>query len=112
MSKRAAIITIGGLLVALLGTNLWWFYQAFDAGVTEKYHGLMLYERLEALRAAHQVMPSLAAELPRDEVIRRVESALEDPLDTFEKEGWVIVDWVHLRFDETGQLAEVGPDFE
>jgi hypothetical protein len=112
MSQRAAIVTVGTLLLALVASNLWWFYRFADIAVTEKYHDQMLYERLHALRAAHLVLPSLAAELPRDEVIRRVEAALDDPRNTFETEGWVIVDWVHLRFDDSGRLVEIGPDFE
>ncbi len=109
MSRRAAIITICLLLALLLGSNLWWFYQFIDIGVTEKYHLILLDDRLRAMQAAHKVIPSLAADLQQEEVIRRVESALEDPLGTFEKEGWVVVGAISLRFDEAGHLSEVGP---
>ena len=112
MSRRAAIITIGLLLALLLGSNLWWFYQFIDIAVTEKYHLIMLDDRLRAMQAAHKVMPSLAADLQQEEVIRRVESALQDPLGTFEEEGWVVVDGISLRFDEAGRLAEAAPTWE
>ena len=103
------LLLLAGLLVA---SNSWWFYQTLDRASIEKYHGQMLYERLHALTALQKVVPGLASSLPREEVVRRVEAALEaDPQDTFEKDGWVVIDWVHLRFNQSDQLVELGPDY-
>ncbi|MEM9556721.1 MAG: hypothetical protein AAGC60_20850 [Acidobacteriota bacterium] len=112
MNRRRWVYLSLILAIALAASNLWWLYQALDQASIEKYHEQMLHERLHAMEAAQRSMVSLAADLSREEVIARVEEAAAgDSGETFEKDGWVVVRWVHLKFDASGRLFSVGPSF-
>lgn len=111
MSKRAWFLLSLMLTGTLLVSNFWWFYQSLDQASVEKYHEQMLYERLHAMESAQRAMVSLAADLSREEVITRVEGVAGGSAKTFEKDGWVVMEWVHLQFDGSGRLVGVGPDY-
>lgn len=108
ISRSTVIIT--SLLLLLVGSNLYWIYAGLDQAVTEKYNEQMLYERLEALAASQKVILNIGADHSREELVSRVSLALSPQSDAFEKDGWVVIGWVQLRFDETGRLVEVGPN--
>ena len=106
MNRRPlVIIAILGFL--LLASNAWWFYQALDHGVTDMYQESELHDRLKSTQAALRALPSLSAELRRDQIIARVSAVLQEP-QPFDKDGWTVIAPLMFRFDARGKLVEAG----
>jgi|GEM_PF-5841546 len=107
--NRSVVVTI--LILLLIGSNAWWLYRAADQLSIDKYRQISLDECLAPLQAALRALPPLAAELPRNEVITRVATALEES-QPFEKDSVMVIAPLTLRFDARGKLQEVGTIYE
>lgn len=95
------------LIIALLGTNGWWLYNAIDAGVTNKYRDQIMYERSGMLEQLISVIPELSSDKSRNEIVAILEKSTES--ESFEKEGAVWIGWVGLEFNDTDKLIKVIP---
>jgi len=109
MKKTTAAICFLG--IALVATNVWWPYQLLDSGVTLTYQEDSLRVNERALAQSLAVMKALAASPAprREEVIAAVSAAANDRVDPFEKEGFIWVGDLGLRFSESGHLLEAVP---
>lgn len=105
MSTKPIIITI--LVVVLIASNAWWFYCLIDAGVTQAHTADSRNDNQQALRQALSLLPVVARpRVSRSEVV----AAARLPGDStvpFEKEGYVWVGRLGLKFNDQGQLVEV-----
>jgi hypothetical protein len=101
-----AKITIIALIVALIASNALWAYRLLDTGVTLTYTGVSLQEHKEALNQTLVLLPVVAQPgITREKII----SAVRLPGDTFEpfeKDGFLWVGRIGLKFDDRGQLIE------
>jgi hypothetical protein len=100
-----------GLGVLLAASNLWWFYQALDQASIGKYQQFELDYRSRALDAALRAIPSLTAELGREQVISRVTAAIHEP-SPFDKDGVTVIAPLTFRFDTTGRVVQVGTIYD
>ncbi|HEU5322112.1 MAG TPA: hypothetical protein VFX28_15015 [Methylomirabilota bacterium] len=104
MSRPKAAIVV--LVLALAGSNLWWLYALVDAGVTRTYMEAAFEEHRQALDQTLALLPVVARKsVSRADVI----SAARLPgleIAPFEKDGFVWVGRIGLKFDETGRLVE------
>jgi hypothetical protein len=94
------------LTVALVLSNVWWAYKLFDAGITQTYLGQSLLDNREALAQAIHLLPAVARPgtgQPEIVAIARRHSSGGEP---FEKDGFVWVGKIGLKFNERGQLIE------
>jgi len=103
----ATRVTISALALALVVSNSWWLYGAIDRGVTATYREVTLQEHHEALAQALAILPVVAAPgATQQEVLAAAQAAVDGP-DSFEKDGFVWVGRLGLKFDSSGRLAEV-----
>lgn len=100
-------IAIASLSAALAVTNLWWAYAVLDAGVSYTYLKVSYEDNREALAQLIAVTPILArGNAGRDELIAAAQREASDP-STFEKEGFLWVGRIGLKFGPNGELREV-----
>lgn len=105
-------IAIAVLAVALLVSNVWWAFRLIDAGITHTYTGVTLDDQKEALTQALTLLPVVARPgVTRDEVVAAARLP-GDTVDAFEKEGFVWIGKIGLRFDARGQLVEARKAWE
>ncbi len=101
-SKGAIVL----LVVTLVASNLWWAYRLLDTGVTQTYMGVALDDNKQALAQTLALLPVVARPgVSRSEVLAAARSA-EPSAAPFEKDGFVWVGNVGLKFNERGQLVE------
>lgn len=104
---RKSTIAILLLAVALVVSNIWWAYRVVDAGVSATYQGASLEEAQQALSqtiAIIKVTGSGAAS--RDQIIAAANGAWSAG-EPFEKEGYLWVGRLGLRFSDEGKLMEI-----
>ena len=100
-----AKITIIVLAVALLLSNGWWAYCLLDAGVTQTYMGVNLDDHKEALTQSLTLLPIVARRGVTQKEIQAAARLPGDTLDSFEKDGFVWIGKIGLKFDAQGQLV-------
>ena len=101
-----AKIAIIVLAVALLLSNAWWAFRLFDAGVTQTYMGVNLDDHREALTQALTLLPVVARPgVTRGEVLAAARLP-GDKVDAFEKDGFVWIGKIGLKFGAHGQVVE------
>ncbi len=102
-SKGAIVL----LAVTLVVSNLWWAYRLLDTGVTQTYIGVALDDNKQALAQTLALLPVVARPgVSRSEVLAAARPA-EPSAAPFEKDGFVWVGSIGLKFNERGQLVEV-----
>jgi hypothetical protein len=103
---RKTTVTISLLAVALFATNAWWAYRLLDAGVSYTYQGASLEENQQALSQALAIIKVLGANnASRDRIVQAAQNAWPST-EPFEKDGYLWVGRLGLRFNETGHLVE------
>ncbi len=99
-------LTIVLLVIALVGSNAWWAYRTLDASVTQSYIGASLDDNKQALTQTLALLPVAArAGVSRSEILAaaRLPGSEDEP---YEKDGFVWVGKIGLKFHEQGQLTE------
>lgn len=104
--KRSTIV-ISLLAVALAASNAWWAYQFLDAGVSYTYQGASLEESQQALSQTLGIIEvTRSGDASRDQVVAAANKAWSSG-EPFEKDGYLWVGRLGLRFSDNGQLVEV-----
>ncbi len=104
---KNSIIIIIILIVFLVGSNAWWAYRLLDAGVSNTYQGVSLEENQQALAQSLEIIKSLASsDVSREKIVAAAQKTW-DSTEPFEKEGYLWVGRLGLRFNEANQLVEV-----
>ena len=99
-------LAIAGLVLALVASNGWWAYHTLDRGITVTYLGVALDDNKTALAQTLAILPVVArGEASRDAVIA-VATTTEASFEPFEKDGFVWVGRIGLKFDERGRFVE------
>ena len=106
---KRSTIAISCLIVALIASNAWAVYKIVDVGVTLHYSNGELKESQEALSQALAIIKvSSAPGVTRSQIVDAAKKALPD-VEPFEKDGYLWVGRLGLRFDPRGRLVEVVP---
>jgi hypothetical protein len=101
-----ARIAIIGLAVALVASNGWWAYHALDHGITITYMGVALDDNKIALSQTLAILRVIAqGDISKDSVLAAA-TVDEDSNKPFEKDGFVWVGRIGLKFDERGKFVE------
>lgn len=98
-------ILVASLLALLLGSNAYWLFVLFDAGVSQTYNGQYIDDLKGANDDLRRIIPVLTQSRPRSEVVEIV-SDLYD-VEPFEKDGCVWIGSVGLKFSDQGKLSSV-----
>ena len=105
---KRSVLVIAALAVALIGSNAWWAYRILDAGVSATYREVSLEDHRTALAQLLAIVP--AAVRPGATRAEILEAARRDSKrEPFEKDGYVWVGRLGLKFDGSGHLVEVVP---
>ncbi len=87
-------------------SNAWWAFRSLDAGITSTYQRTSLEASQQALAQALAVIKAVAGPNPsRAEVIAAAQAAWP-AIEPFEKDGYLWVGRLGLRFNEAGGLVE------
>ena len=104
MTPRTWIVL---LVVALLGSNLFWLIQTLDAGISYTYQEASLDTAENIAKAAVAVANLDLIGLPLDQAFERVQS-LEATFSVFEKsDGCIYVSEVCIYANESGIVQGV-----
>ncbi len=101
-------LTIATLVLLLVGTNLFWFYQVVDSGVTISYRDQNIFELNETATQLATTLTEIGESIPKGEFIDI--ASRHTNLEPFEKHGCIWVGWIGLKFNEEGQLIYVSPE--
>ena len=104
-------IAIGLLVIALVASNAWWAYRMLDWGVTQTYANDVHEQTSELLGQALAILPLVAKEnASRGDILAAARSPNSVTLP-YEKDGFVWVGHLGLKFNEHGRLesAVAGP---
>jgi len=108
--KRTTII-ISLLTVALVTTNALWAYRVLDLGVTLTYQGASLEENQQTLSQALAIVKASAdSSASRTQLIEAAQKAWPSS-EPFEKDGYLWVGRLGLRFNNNGRLVEAVAGF-
>ena len=109
--KRSTLIILV-LAFTLLASNSWWIYQSIDAAVTAGYREASWQDNHDALAQALAILPVAARTTStRAQVLDAAKKAANDP-DSFEKDGFVWIGKLGLKFDNNDRLIEVSPAWD
>ncbi len=105
---RRSTVLAAALGAALLVTNGLWAYRSVDFGITHSHQQVSLDETRRALAQALAIVDVLVADAGADrEALIAAASAAWQAGEPFEKEGYVWVGGLGLRFAGEGRLVEV-----
>jgi hypothetical protein len=94
------------LSLSLLLSNLWWLYRSIDFGVTHTYAMAQCESDRFALSQLEAILPvALNPGHTQEQIVSAVHIDAED--SPFEKEGYLWVGQLGLKFDASGRLAQV-----
>jgi hypothetical protein len=100
-----AILLLGAALVV---TNVGWAYRALDCGVTVAYQSDSLGMHERALAQALAILRASSPQAKREDIVVSA-AAATGATEPFEKDGYLWVGDLGLRFSETGRLVDVVP---
>lgn len=103
---RRTTIAISLLAVVLVATNAWWAYRLLDASVSYTYQGASLEESQQALSQSLAIIKALSANNASREQIVQAAQAAWPSTEPFEKDGYLWVGRLGLRFNQAGHLIE------
>jgi hypothetical protein len=103
---RRTTIAISLLAITLVVTNAWWAYRLLDAGVSYTYQGASLEENQQALSQALAIIKVLGTNNASREQIVQAAQAAWPSTEPFEKDGYLWVGRLGLRFSQAGHLVE------
>jgi hypothetical protein len=100
-------LTIVLLSIALVASNVWWACRLLDAGVTQTYLGVSLDDNKEALNQTLSLLPIVAnPNASRAKIILAAQAPIKNS-ESYEKDGFVWIGKIGLKFNERGRLVEV-----
>lgn len=103
---RRSTAAIAGLATALVVSNAWWAYRLLDAGVTHTYQSASLEESQQALAQSLAVIKVMAVSNHSQQAVIDAAKAAWPGVEPFEKDGYLWVGRLGLRFNAAGRLVE------
>ncbi len=98
------------LIVLLVGSNAWWAYRTLDNGITHTYLNDSMEHASRGLNQAMAILPLVAKGANREEIISAASKASNLDSPPFEKDGYVFVGELGLKFDGAGKFVGVKSD--
>lgn len=103
--QKSHVLTVA-LLVALVASNGYWIFRIVDKSITDAYASQSSEATEEALKQALSILPIASrVDSTSDQVIEAAKMAAQSRY-TFEKDGFIWVGRLGLRFSKTGRLVE------
>ncbi len=111
---KRSTVAIAGLSTLLVASNVFWAYVVLDGGVSYTY----LKTSYDTARTTAIQAIAVSAEVARENATRQsvIDAAAHAQgapgAEPFEKEGFVWVGDIGLRFDDAGKFVEARPAVE
>ena len=102
--SRLVIIVLLGLLV---GSNVWWACLTFDSGITRTYMNDSLEHANSGMNQAEAILPLVARGANRDEIVKAAKLSSKTDETPFERDGYVFVGELGLKFDSAGKFVGI-----
>ncbi len=103
-------LAVAVLVVLLLVSNAWWAYVFIDSRVSHGYQSHELEQYRQAMLEALALLPVAASPTAtRREVVEAAQRRAAYSVEPFEKDGYVWVGRLGLKFDGKGRLVEAVP---
>ena len=109
---KGSTVAIALLTATLVVANAWWLYSAVDVAhaYSDQQSSLRLSD--EALNQALAIIKVAAdPSTTRERIVAEATRSARDPSEPFEKEGFLWVGSLGLRFSESGRLLEATPSW-
>lgn len=103
---RRSTVAISLLAATLVVSNAWWAYLTLDNAVTRSYQSASLEESQQALSQALAIIKANGSSSPSRANVVAAAHAAWPAVDPFEKDGYLWVGRLGLRFNQAGQLVE------
>jgi hypothetical protein len=100
------------LSVALLLTNAWWVFCLLDAGITQTYMGKNIEDHAKALTQTMKLLPVVSRPGTLRKEILAAARVSSKPDDDIEKDGFIWVENIGLKFDAHEKLVAVEKAWE
>ena len=99
-------IWIAVALLTLILSNGYWISKIFDIGITQTYLENSIEDNKTALEQTLRILPLVAKHgISKDSIISIAKQYAGDSL-TFEKDGYLWVGKIGMKFDNQGQFVE------
>jgi hypothetical protein len=109
---KTSTVTIIALSSLLVFSNGWWIYSTLDQGISLTYLGVSLEDNQTALSQSLFLSKLLGeGRTAKADLVSEMEKKFVIT-DSFEKEGYVWVGKVGLRFDSRDRFIEARPAWE
>lgn len=103
---RQSKVAISLLAAVLVLSSGWWACRTLDAGITSTYQSASLEASQQALAQAFAVLKVNAEANPSKAEVIAAAQAAWPAIEPFEKDGYLWVGHLGLRFNEAGRLVE------
>lgn len=104
---KARRLAIPLLVVLLIGSNAWCAYRSLDAGISYTYLSAEHDYVTTALAQALAVLPVAARIDSSREQVLNAARLPGDEVEPYEKDGYVWIGMLGLRFDDRGRVVAV-----
>ena len=98
-------ITAAALALALVGSNMFWFYNHIDLALAQSHPGDAARDECEALNQALTILDEIGADVPSERILAAATQAAEGDKG-FDKDGSRWVGKLGFKVSE-GRLIEV-----
>lgn len=95
------------LILLLVGTNAWWAYRTLDNGITRTYLNDSMEHTSRGFNQTVAILPLVARGANQDEIVSAARQASKLDSPPFEKDGYVFVGELGLKFDSAGKFVGV-----
>ncbi len=94
------------LILLLILTNVFWFYNFLDQGVILKYSDQVKYEKAETVNQLLDIYPLIKYGMDKSEVITKIKM-IDSTSEYFEKEGKLYFGFLAFTFDSNNKLNKI-----
>lgn len=95
------------LVVLLVITNVYWFYQLIDIGIALSYRDKQIHQLEATGKQLMAILPDVGKEATQEEIIEAASRHADE--EPYEKDGCVWVGWLGLKFSSDDRLESVSP---
>lgn len=103
-------VALAAVITGLLITNLLAAHAAVDCGISLTYLDDSTTHTSMALQQTQAILPLVAKGADRQTIVQAVQATQANPAAPFEKDGYLWVGELGLKFDQDGHFLELASD--
>ncbi|HEX6592904.1 MAG TPA: hypothetical protein VF050_12985 [Moraxellaceae bacterium] len=103
-------VALAAVITGLMITNLLAIHAAVDCGISLTYLDDSATHSGMALQQTRAILPLVAKGAERQAIVQAVQATQTAPVAPFEKDGYLWVGELGLKFDQDGHFLELASD--